>query len=203
MAGCMGAWRYVTSLEICRSLSNVIGPRHLLCRYNAAYLYLLGHVLELGFGPGVGLKDALAKLGPHGHLYGVDPSEYMHSVASRRLASGIQTGQVQLFSGTAESLPLPDGIIDRVFHCNCYYFWPDLDKACNEIKRVMKPGAFMVTTLSISVLRMLEEYGVFKDVKWQPQPYMEALQRANFTDVNMKSFQQGSFKYQAIFAAVK
>uniref|UniRef100_UPI00358EF435 uncharacterized methyltransferase YdaC-like isoform X3 n=1 Tax=Myxine glutinosa TaxID=7769 RepID=UPI00358EF435 len=160
-------------------------------------------VLELGFGPGVGLKDALAKLGPHGHLYGVDPSEYMHSVASRRLASGIQTGQVQLFSGTAESLPLPDGIIDRVFHCNCYYFWPDLDKACNEIKRVMKPGAFMVTTLSISVLRMLEEYGVFKDVKWQPQPYMEALQRANFTDVNMKSFQQGSFKYQAIFAAVK
>uniref|UniRef100_UPI00358F4BA2 uncharacterized methyltransferase YdaC-like n=1 Tax=Myxine glutinosa TaxID=7769 RepID=UPI00358F4BA2 len=159
-------------------------------------------VLELGFGPGLGLKDALAKLGPHGRLYGVDPSEYMHSVASRRLASGIQTGQVKLLRGTAESLPLPDGIIDRVFHCNSYYYWTDLDKACKEIKRVMKPGAFMVTTMSLYTLQKLEEDGIFKEIKWQPHFFMDTLQRANFTDVNMKNFQQGSIEYQAIFAAV-
>uniref|UniRef100_A0A8C4RCR3 Zgc:194242 n=1 Tax=Eptatretus burgeri TaxID=7764 RepID=A0A8C4RCR3_EPTBU len=153
---------------------------------NLALLEPDHQVLELGFGPGVGLKNALAKLGPHGHLYGVDPSEYMHSVASRRLASGIQTGQVKLLRGRAESLPLSDGTIDRVFHCSSYYYWTDLDKACNEIKRVMKPGAFMVTTLRMSQLQKLEENGLFKEVNWQPQLLMEALQRAHFTDVNMK-----------------
>uniref|UniRef100_A0A8C4Q2K2 Zgc:194242 n=1 Tax=Eptatretus burgeri TaxID=7764 RepID=A0A8C4Q2K2_EPTBU len=151
-------------------------------------------VLELGFGPGIGLKNALAKLGPHGRLYGVDPSEYMHSVASQRLASGIQVQEV------AESLPLSDGTIDRVFHCNSYYYWTDLDKACNEIKRVMKPGKMNNENLSKFII--LEENGFFKEVNWQPQLLMEALQRAHFRDVNMKNFQQGSIKYEAIFAAI-
>uniref|UniRef100_A0A8C4R2I9 Zgc:194242 n=1 Tax=Eptatretus burgeri TaxID=7764 RepID=A0A8C4R2I9_EPTBU len=114
----------------------------------------------------------------------------------------VQTGQVQLLRGRAESLPLSDGTIDRVFHCNSYYYWTDLDKACNEIKRVMKPGAFMVTTLRMSQLQKHEEDGLFKEVNWQPQLLLEALQRAHFTDVNMKNFQQGSIKYEAIFAAI-
>ena len=60
----------------------------------------------------------------------------------------VQTGQVQLLHGRAESLPLSDGTIDRVFHCNSYYYWTDFDKACNEIKRVMKPGKMNNENLS-------------------------------------------------------
>ena len=63
-------------------------------------------------------------------------------------------------------------------------------------------GAFMVTTLRMSQLQTLEENGFFKEVNWQPQLLLEALQRAHFTDVNMKNFQQGSTKYEAIFAAI-
>ena len=60
----------------------------------------------------------------------------------------------------------------------------------------------MVTTLRMSQLQTLEENGLFKEVNWQPQLLLEALQRAHFTDVNMKNFQQGSVKYEAIFAAI-
>eukprot|EP00061_Rhincodon_typus_P009855 g33670.t1 len=97
-------------------------------------------VLEVGFEPGLGLQEAAKRLTlPKGKLYGLDYSEYMYHVASRRLQPDIQTGKVTLFHGSVEQIPLEDNVVDRVFHCNCYYFWPTLQSGCREIYRVMKP----------------------------------------------------------------
>ena len=60
----------------------------------------------------------------------------------------------------------------------------------------------MVTTLRVAQLQKHGEDGFIKELNWQPQLLMEALQRTHFTDVNMKNFQQGSTKYEAIFAAI-
>ncbi|XP_038675973.1 arsenite methyltransferase-like isoform X2 [Scyliorhinus canicula] len=97
-------------------------------------------VLEVGFGPGLGLQEAAKRITyPKGKLYGVDYSDYMHSVTSRRLQADIRTGKVTLFLGSVEHIPLEDNVVDRVFHCNCYYFWPNQRAGSKEIHRVMKP----------------------------------------------------------------
>lgn len=98
-------------------------------------------VLELGHGPGLGL-EAAAKLlsGPRGRVLGIDYSEYMHQVASEKLQELIANGKVTLHHCDVASMPIAESSVDKVFHCNCYYFWPDLKKGTREIHRVMKPG---------------------------------------------------------------
>lgn len=43
-------------------------------------------------------------------------------------------------------LPYSDNFFERVFHVNCYYFWPDLDQGISELGRVMKTDGLMVST---------------------------------------------------------
>ncbi|XP_055510764.1 uncharacterized protein YxbB-like isoform X2 [Leucoraja erinacea] len=132
-------------------------------------------VLELGFGPGLGLQEAARRLTqPGGKLYGLDISEYMYNTASERLQADIQSGKVTLFLGSVEQIPLADNAVDKVYHCNCYY-WPDLRAGSREIHRVMKPGALMVTALHLEYLQKLIAAGLLKGTKWRPEPYMEAL----------------------------
>lgn len=98
-------------------------------------------VLELGHGPGLGL-EAAAKLlsGSRGRVLGIDYSEYMHQVASEKLQDLIASGKVTLHHCDVASMPIAESSVDKMFHCNCYYFWPDLKKGTAEIHRVMKPG---------------------------------------------------------------
>ncbi|XP_041083673.1 uncharacterized methyltransferase YdaC-like [Polyodon spathula] len=158
-------------------------------------------VLEVGFGPGLGLQEAVQYLtDPRGKLLGLDCSEYMHKVASERLRDHIASGKVRLFQGSVESIPLPACSVDKVYHCNCYYFWPDLRAGSAELHRVMKPGALMVTTLNMASLKEVVSCGVLQDKKWPPEPYMEALRSAGFTDVRLEEKQNKGRDFQAIFA---
>lgn len=61
-------------------------------------------------------------------------------MASRRLKDLLANGKLTLHICDVAAMPLEDNTVDKVFHCNCYYFWPDLKKAATEIHRVMKPG---------------------------------------------------------------
>ncbi|XP_055510762.1 arsenite methyltransferase-like [Leucoraja erinacea] len=158
-------------------------------------------VLELGFGPGLGLQEAARRLTqPGGKLYGLDISEYMYNTASERLQADIQSGKVTLFLGSVEQIPLADNAVDKVYHCNCYYFWPDLRAGSREIHRVMKPGALMVTTLHLEALQRVVASGVLKDTNWQPELYMEALSETGFVDVRMEEQQDNERSFKAVFA---
>ncbi|XP_038675972.1 arsenite methyltransferase-like isoform X1 [Scyliorhinus canicula] len=158
-------------------------------------------VLEVGFGPGLGLQEAAKRITyPKGKLYGVDYSDYMHSVTSRRLQADIRTGKVTLFLGSVEHIPLEDNVVDRVFHCNCYYFWPNQRAGSKEIHRVMKPGGMMVTTLNLDTLKMITAAGLLKDTHWPPEPYMAVLRDTGFVDVRMEDKQVDGKSFQAIFA---
>ncbi|XP_067863888.1 uncharacterized methyltransferase YdaC-like [Heptranchias perlo] len=158
-------------------------------------------VLEVGFGPGLGLLEAAKRLThPRGKLYGLDYSEYMYDIASRRLQADIQAGKVTLYLGSVEQIPLEDSMVDRVYHCNCYYYWPDLRAGCREIYRVMKPGALMVSTIYLKTLEKVVTTGLLKGTKWPPEPYMEVLRDTGFVDVRMEDKQEKGRSFQAIFA---
>ncbi|XP_034028403.1 uncharacterized methyltransferase YdaC-like [Thalassophryne amazonica] len=158
-------------------------------------------VLEVGHGPGVGLQSAAKLLtGPTGHLIGVDYSLYMHQMASELMKDLIASGKVTLYHCGVTAMPIADNTVDKVFHCNCYYFWPDLKKGTTELHRVMKPGGLMVTTIRLSHVSVLASKGVMPGENWRPEAYMAALTDSGFTDVRMENEQHKSTTFQVIYA---
>ncbi|KAF5889175.1 24-methylenesterol C-methyltransferase 2-like, partial [Clarias magur] len=158
-------------------------------------------VLELGYGPGLGLQQAVQLLtGSGGKLLGVDYSTYMHSMATKRMQEHIASRKVDLYCCDVAAMPFKDSSVDKVFHCNCYYFWPDLKTAASEIHRVMKPGALMVTTLRLDRIASFASRKVFPGENWRPETYMEALQSCGFADVQMENRAENLISFQAIYA---
>ncbi|MBN3310517.1 uncharacterized methyltransferase YdaC [Amia ocellicauda] len=158
-------------------------------------------VLEVGFGPGLGLRAAAPLLtSPKGKLIGVDYSEYMVSKASKAVKKHIASGKISLIRGNVLEMPLPNNSIDKIYHCNCYYFWPDLKAGTSELHRVMKPGALMVTTLKHSSIKTIASKSFLRGDNWQPELYMEALCATGFTDIRIQELKDGRTSFQAVFA---
>lgn len=97
------------------------------------------HVLEIGFGPGHGIRR-VAQLAGQGRIAGVDFSGVMLEQATKRNAQAILAGRVDLCLGDAAKLPYPDGSFDKVFGTNVVYFWNDPVATVRELRRVTKPG---------------------------------------------------------------
>ena len=102
-------------------------------------LHLTGseRVLDIGFGPGVGVARLAAAL-PEGEVCGVDPSPTMLRLAESRNEDAIRAGRVDLRLGTAGDLPWPDDYFDGVCSANSVMLWDPLDAAVRELRRVVK-----------------------------------------------------------------
>jgi ubiquinone/menaquinone biosynthesis C-methylase UbiE len=96
-------------------------------------------VLEVGFGPGVGI-ELLAKSMSGGYVAGVDPSEEMVEQAKARNVKAIESGRVDLRCGSVESLPFEGSTFDKALAVNSMQVWPDAVAGLREMRRVMKPG---------------------------------------------------------------
>ncbi|XP_025099621.1 uncharacterized protein LOC112567216 isoform X2 [Pomacea canaliculata] len=189
-------WCVLQWFKYKNEMLNKCGPR--LCNIKPDH-----KVLEIGFGPGLGIEHALeyVKDGP-GKIYGVEVSTYMLDAASRRLKNPISNDKVHLSLASVIDLPFDTDTFDRVFHCNSYYFWPSLPQSVSELYRVMKPGACMVAVLSLDNIRLAKSRGFLKHGDPDPLKYMFALEASGFEDVKFEYFMEGNFKYQAIFAHV-
>jgi len=96
-------------------------------------------VLEVGFGPGVGIQ-VLAALASSGRVVGVDSSKEMVEQATARNAKAIAAGRVELRAGSVEQLPFADMTFDHALAINSMQVWPDALAGLREIKRVMRRG---------------------------------------------------------------
>jgi ubiquinone/menaquinone biosynthesis C-methylase UbiE len=96
-------------------------------------------VLEVGFGPGVGLQ-LLARLASAGYVAGVDYSEAMVAQATARNAQTIEHGRVDLRHGSVERLPFADQSFDKALAINSMQVWPDAGAGLREMRRVLRPG---------------------------------------------------------------
>lgn len=55
-------------------------------------------------------------------------------------------GRAKLYKSSVSNLSfLPTASVDKIFHMNCIYFWPDLDTALRELLRVLRPRGRMLT----------------------------------------------------------
>lgn len=98
------------------------------------------NVLEVGFGPGVAVEFLANRLAPRGRVAGVDASQEMAAQATVRNAKAIARGRVDLWLGTAERLPFPDGTFDKALAINSMQVWPDPVAGLREIRRALRAG---------------------------------------------------------------
>ena len=100
-------------------------------------------VLELGFGPGWGLRTVAART--RGALvYGVDQSARMLEQAARMNEVAVSRGRMVLVQGPFSPLPWIDGMFNKVLLVNVAYFFDSDGRDISEVYRVLRPGGRLV-----------------------------------------------------------
>lgn len=97
-----------------------------------------GDVLEVAIGTGLNIPFYL----PFVHLTGIDLSPAMLEIARKR---AVEAGRhVELAEGDAHNLAFPDRSFDTVVCTFSLCNIPDLDRALDEMKRVLKHGGRLI-----------------------------------------------------------
>ena len=99
----------------------------------------LDRILEIGYGPGVGIFLASQKV-PEGTVVGIDPSEAMRKQAERRNRRAVREGKVRLFTGNIEDWPGFDHSFTRIFSVNSAPFWTDRIRVFQKLHGWLEPG---------------------------------------------------------------
>lgn len=92
------------------------------------------YVLEIGFGPGVGIERAAQHAA---FVAGIDYSPMMVELASQRNSMAIYDGRVKLRYGTATALPYHDAMFDKALSMNSLHLWQDRIGGLKEIHLVI------------------------------------------------------------------
>ncbi|KAH3695456.1 hypothetical protein DPMN_082916 [Dreissena polymorpha] len=123
----------------------------------------------------------------------------MLKMAEGSLSQEILAKKVQLKFCSVKKLPYDPNYFDKIFHVNCYYFWPDLDMAMQELQRVIKPQGKLVTTLNLERLKEVKSKNMMQCGNFDPDRYMKALERNGFTNIKMADIKD-KIAFQSITA---
>jgi SAM-dependent methyltransferase len=100
-------------------------------------------VLELGFGPGWGLRTIAARA-RGARVYGVDQSARMLVQAKRMNEVAISRGRMMLVRGPFSPLPWIDEMFHKVLLVNVVYFFDAAGRDISEVHRVLRAGGRLV-----------------------------------------------------------
>ncbi|UOQ44881.1 class I SAM-dependent methyltransferase [Halobacillus salinarum] len=104
-------------------------------------------VLEIGFGAGYALKR-IAEKSTVRKVIGIDSSKTLLRSSTFRNKRKIKNKKVTLYKGSVDNLPFNNQFFSRVLSIHSIYFWEDLQTSMVEIYRVLRPGGFVLITLS-------------------------------------------------------
>jgi SAM-dependent methyltransferase len=96
-------------------------------------------VLDLGSGGGLDVLLSARRVGPTGHVYGLDASADMLTLA-RANAAQAGAGNVEFLRGHIEQIPLPDGAVDVIISNCVINLSTDKARVLAEAFRVLRPG---------------------------------------------------------------
>jgi trans-aconitate methyltransferase len=140
-------------------------------------------VLEVGYGPGLGLEAALTRLST-GRLVGLDHSTTMRTMAARRLRSDTGPLEPELLVGDVESVPQNLGTFDKVFSCNVWLFWSDPVAVFSQLRDHLAPGG------TVAVTHLPRHDGATHETTVQAAATIDAqLREAGYTDLRTEILQ--------------
>lgn len=125
-------------------------------------------VLEVGFGTGNGILELAESVGGTGTIRGIDVSQGMYDVATKKIAERKPAANIELTLGDARQLPYADGTFDAAFMSFTLELFDDeeIPIVLKELRRVLKPGA-RLGNVSMSVVDHDERESILeKFYKW-------------------------------------
>jgi ubiquinone/menaquinone biosynthesis C-methylase UbiE len=102
-------------------------------------------VLELGYGPGLAIQLCARRVSL-GRVVGVDHSETMLRVATRRNARAVREGRVSLHVAPFEQLPDLGPPFDRIMAVNALHFVDDEPALLESLSHMLAPGGVLAVT---------------------------------------------------------
>ncbi|KAI3382943.1 hypothetical protein SNEBB_003105 [Seison nebaliae] len=90
-----------------------------------------------------------------------------------------------------------------IFHCNSFYFWPNVLLALKELHRVMRSDGVLITTLNHERLqKQMVKNGILSKRQIDLIYYMRSLEIVGFEDVKIQylTCEHSGKPFQAIFA---
>jgi ubiquinone/menaquinone biosynthesis C-methylase UbiE len=143
-------------------------------------------VLEIGYGPGVGIKMVLESCASC-TMHGIDFSKLMYKRAVRYNRPFIDSGRAELQYGDFLKLPVAADNYEKVFCINVIYFWEDLAAPFEKVLSILKKGgAFHIYMADESFLsKNKAPDSVFN--KYSLEQVIAALKSAGFESVEFYS----------------
>ena len=145
-------------------------------------------VLDLGCGAGWATRT-LARLvseGPQGfgQIVGLDISDEM---IRRARAGSREFDNIMYVWGSAERIPWEENYFDKVLSVESFYYYPDPDRALNELFRVMAPRGRLFILINLykdnpNSLQWVDKLKVPVQVRSEAE-YLELLRTHSFEDV--------------------
>lgn len=139
IAGQLGRPHGILSPFVARAL-NKGNERAIAAAVEAAAPPREGVVADIGFGGGAGLQLLLDGIGDDGVVHGIEIADDMLRRAKNRFSRDVESGRLRLSSGSLTALPLDDGSVDALITVNTVYFITELNAACTELARALRPG---------------------------------------------------------------
>lgn len=95
-------------------------------------------LLEVGYGSGVFFPELLTTCK---NIYGIDPH-----TKEREVTESLSNADIvaDLRSGSVSDMPFDDDSFDAVVAVSALEYVEDIDRACHEIMRVLRPGGILV-----------------------------------------------------------
>lgn len=125
---------------------NSVFPDEVIERITAAGVVLnQAEVLDLGCGSGVACR-MMAKRGAN--VVGIDPASKL--IENAKTIGADESSQIRYIVSSAEQIPLPDQTVDVVTAVRAWH-WFDRHRVISEVKRVSKPGGWLVVIDSVFI----------------------------------------------------
>jgi arsenite methyltransferase len=147
-------------------------------------------VLDLGSGGGIDVFLASSRVGPTGHVIGVDMTPTMLELARENARKG-GYANVEFREGRLESLPVDDASVDAVTSNCVINLVPDKRAVFAEVARVLRPGGrFVISDIVIrgelpEALRRELTLGDCILTAIAHEAYMESVRASGFDEVTI------------------
>ena len=170
-------------------------------------------LLDVGCGPGFYVAELLERVGPEGHVTGIDTSAPMLSITARRVEGH---DNVELVEAPATALPFDSGAFDAAISVQVLEYVDDVGVALAELHRVLRPGGRLVLwdvdweTVSMHssdsrrMQRVLDAWDRHLVHRSLPATLARSLGAAGFVDLSVEghAFTTGEFTPDAYGAAL-
>jgi ubiquinone/menaquinone biosynthesis C-methylase UbiE len=142
-------------------------------------------LLEVGFGHGRTVERAAAMVG-EGLVAGIDASEEMVRMATRRCRRLIEAGRVQLALADSASIPYPDRSFDKAYTIHTIYFWDDPGRHLRELGRVLRDGGRVVVGFHAKKQAIAADFPVSVYSFYTTEEVRLMLRQTGFEDVRVE-----------------